>query len=196
MNNQNRSNPGNKKGKKARRRQRNAGRVQPVVVVPVPRPPPRRKPRQPRQRRPRAQRTNSEQLEFLINSLTGTSKGQVTFGKSLSSCKGMKGICDGFKEFKIGPVDIFWKTEAASTASGSMCYEIDPHLKLTELSSDLDRFGITESGKAHFTADEVNGKNWLSTEDDQFRLLYKGNGTNSVAGYFKVRFTVFFRGPK
>jgi hypothetical protein len=42
----------------------------------------------------------------------------------------------------------------------------------------------------------INGLEWHPSDEDQFRILYKGNGASSVAGSFKITLRVQLQNPK
>lgn len=87
-------------------------------------------------------------------------------------------------------------SEASSTAAGSIAYELDPHCKLTDLASTVNKFSITKGGKKTFTARLINGVEWHDATEDQFRVHYKGNGDSTTAGSFRITIRVATQNPK
>nr|WAB58549.1 coat protein [Turnip yellows virus]WAB58552.1 coat protein [Turnip yellows virus] len=189
--------------RRPRRQTRRAQRSQPVVVVQTSRATQRR----PRRRRRGNNRTrgtvptrgagSSETFVFSKDNLAGSSSGAITFGPSLSDCPAFSnGILKAYHEYKISMVILEFVSEASSQNSGSIAYELDPHCKLNSLSSTINKFGITKPGKAAFTASYINGKEWHDVTEDQFRILYKGNGSSSIAGSFRITIKCQFHNPK
>nr|QWJ75373.1 P3 [Cotton leafroll dwarf virus] len=140
---------------------------------------------------------SSETFVFSKDSLSGSSSGSITFGPSLSDCPAFSnGMLKAYHEYKISMVLLEFISEASSTSSGSISYEVDPHCKLSTLSSTINKFGITKNGRKHFAASFINGQEWHDTSEDQFRILYKGNGSSSIAGSFRVTIRCQFHNPK
>nr|WNK15286.1 MAG: capsid protein [Polerovirus monocotyledonae 1] len=182
------------------RRVRLARRAQQVVVVTP------RRGAQRRQRRRRARgragtvprgRGSSETFVFAKDSLKGSSAGYFTFGPSLSDCPAFKdGILKAYHEYKITMVTLQFVSEASSTAAGSISYELDPHCKLSALASTINKFTITKGGTKTYQAKLINGIEWHDSSEDQFRILYKGNGDSSTAGSFRITIQVALQNPK
>jgi len=127
----------------------------------------------------------------------GNSGGLLTFGPSLSDCPALaNGILKAYHEYKIVSLLLEFVSEAASTSYGSVSYELDPHCKLSELKSTLNKFPITKGGRRTFPAKFLNGDIWRDSTEDQFRLLYKGNGDSKVAGSFRITIRVQTQNPK
>lgn len=188
---------------RAIRRRRRTRRVQPTVVVQANRP--TQSGRRRRRRRPRRVRNSGgrsgggkgETFVFSKDSIAGNSKGSIVFGPSLSDCVAFSdGILKAYHEYKITMVRVQFQSEAASTASGSISYELDPHCKYSELKSTINKFGITKGGSVTFRAQKINGEKWIDTAEDQFKLHYKGNGANTIAGSFRVTIMVQVQNPK
>lgn len=190
--------------RRQRRNRRNQvpRRAQPVVVVAS-----NSGPRRGRRRRRNntrtgnnripSQRGSSETFVFAKDSLKGSSSGSFTFGPSLADCPAFKdGILKAYHEYKITMVQLQFVTEASSTAAGSISYELDPHCKLTTLASTINKFPITKGGTKTFAAKLINGLEWHDSTDDQFRILYKGNGDSSAAGSFRITMRVALQNPK
>nr|WMI39122.1 coat protein [Tobacco vein distorting virus]WMI39130.1 coat protein [Tobacco vein distorting virus]CAG28953.1 coat protein [Tobacco vein distorting virus] len=199
-----RSNNGNG-GSRVSRPRRRARSVRPVVVVAPPRGARRRTRRRRnggRNRRGRngvgGRSSNSETFIFNKDSIKDSSSGSITFGPSLSESVALSGgVLKAYHEYKITMVNIRFISESSSTAEGSIAYELDPHCKLSSLQSTLRKFPVTKGGQATFRAAQINGVEWHDTTEDQFRLLYKGNGTKGVAaGFFQIRYTVQLHNPK
>nr|BAV53505.1 putative P3 protein [Pepper vein yellows virus] len=199
-----RNNNGNGGSRNTRRRRR-PRQVRPVVVVAPPgrtRRGNRRRRIGGRNRRSRnrvgGRSSNSETFIFNKDSIKDSSSGSVTFGPSLSESVALSGgVLKAYHEYKITMVNIRFVSESSSTAEGSIAYELDPHCKLTSLQSTLRKFPVTKGGQATFRASQINGVEWHDTSEDQFRLLYRGNGTKNVAaGFFQIRFTVQLHNPK
>nr|WNK15292.1 MAG: capsid protein [Polerovirus monocotyledonae 2] len=194
-------------GNGTRRRRRARGnrpivRTQPVVVVANNRNPRGRR----RRRRNRGgtgvipgsgRRGSSESFVFSKDSIKGSSSGYFTFGPSLSDCPAFKdGILKAYHEYKITMVVLQFVTEASSTAAGSIAYELDPHCKLSALASTINKFPITKGGSKTYQARMINGDEWHDSTEDQFRILYKGNGDSSTAGSFRITIRVALQNPK
>nr|BAV53419.1 putative P3 protein [Pepper vein yellows virus] len=199
-----RNNNGNGGSRNTRRRRR-PRQVRPVVVVTPPgrtRRGNRRRRNGGRNRRSRnrvgGRSSNSETFIFNKDSIKDSSSGSVTFGPSLSESVALSGgVLKAYHEYKITMVNIRFVSESSSTAEGSIAYELDPHCKLTNLQSTLRKFPVTKGGQATFRASQINGVEWHDTSEDQFRLLYRCNGTKNVsAGFFQIRFTVQLHNPK
>lgn len=197
-----RRNNGQRVARNPNRRRRQKPTSQ-VVVYPMGRQPRnrRRRPRRVRRggRNPNGGRSGvGIAYEFNKDNLKDSSSGTITFGPSLSEKDEFaKGTLLSFHEYKITSLTLKYISEAASTASGSIAYELDPFCKLDKLKSTLNKFPITGGGSRTFKAAEIRGNNWRATEEDQFKLHYKGNGTtNAVAGYFNIKFTAQFLGTK
>lgn len=128
----------------------------------------------------------------------GDSGGKLTFGPSLSECKPFSdGILKAYREYKITMVTLEFVTEASSTSSGSIAYELDPHCEFDSIQSKINKFPITKGGKRTFRAAQINGKEWHKVSEDQFRILWKGNGAKSTtAGSFRLTITVVTQNPK
>ncbi|QVY47432.1 P3 [Barleria polerovirus 1] len=178
-------------------------RVQPVVVVPSGAP--RRRMRRRRTRaggrnRPLSARrggSNSETFTFNKDSLKGSSSGTITFGPSLSESIALSGgVLRAYHEYKITNLQVRFFSEAASTAEGSIAYELDAHCKLASLQSTLRKFPITKNGTASFGASQINGEEWHDVSEDQFKFHYKGNGSSATAGYFQITYRVSLHNPK
>nr|QRW41684.1 MAG: capsid protein [Geolu virus] len=179
-------------------------RVQPVVMVAptgAPRRNRRRRNRRPaRDSRPRngGRTGSSETFTFNKESLKDNSSGVLTFGPSLSECVALSGgVLKAFHEYKISMVTVRFVSESSSTAEGSIAYELDAHCKLTSLQSTLRKFPVAKGGTRTFGASQINGVEWHDSSEDQFRLLYKGNGTKgATAGYFSISIRVQLHNPK
>nr|AZJ51130.1 coat protein [Brassica yellows virus] len=184
--------------RRPRRQTRRIQRNQPVVVVQASRTTQRR-PRRRRRGNNRTGRTagSSETFVFSKDNLAGSSSGAITFGPSLSDCPAFSnGILKAYHEYKISMVILEFVSEASSQNSGSIAYELDPHCKLNSLSSTINKFGITKPGRKTFTASFINGIEWHDVAEDQFRILYKGNGSSSIAGSFRITIKCQFHNPK
>ncbi|BBG75688.1 coat protein [Beet leaf yellowing virus] len=189
--------------RRPRRQARRTQRNQPVVVVQAPRSTRRRN----RRRRGGSNRSrgvvpargagSGETFVFSQDNLAGSSSGSITFGPSLSVCPAFSdGILKAYHEYKITLVILEFVSEASSQSSGSIAYELDPHCKLNSLSSTINKFGITKPGRRAFTASFINGVDWHDVAKDQFRILYKGNGSSSIAGSFRITIKCQFHNPK
>ncbi|ULN99196.1 major capsid protein P3 [Pterostylis polerovirus] len=142
-------------------------------------------------------RGSSETFVFSKDSLKGSSAGSFTFGPSLSDCPAFKdGILRAYHEYKITMVTLQFVSEASSTAAGSFSYELDPHCKITSLASTINKFTITKGGVKTYQARLINGEEWHDSSEDQFRILYKGNGDSTTAGSFKITIRVALQNPK
>ena len=135
---------------------------------------------------------------FSKDNLKGGSAGVLKFGPSLSDYATFSsGILKSYHEYKITSVLLEYVSEASSTASGSIAYEVDPHCKITELKSTINKFGITKNGRSGFAARWINGLEWHDTSEDQFYIAFQGNGDKATpAGSFKIKMTVSFQNPK
>nr|UWK36189.1 coat protein [cacao leafroll virus] len=190
-----------RQGQRGRVGPRGVRRTTPVVVVQTPRS------RRRRGRRRTAGRTrilggpgggsNSFTFEFSKTNLKGNSKGTIKFGPSLAECPSFaNGILAAFHEYKITSARVQFKSEASSTTSGSISYELDPHCKLNELKSDIKCFGITQTGAVSWGARQINGLEWLDATTEQFYYHYKGSGDGSAAGRFIITMNVVAQNPK
>nr|AAG29932.1 coat protein [Groundnut rosette assistor virus] len=191
--------PGN--GRANRRRNRRTPRRNPVVVVQTP-----RQPNSGRRRRRNRRRSNrgsrnrggsGETFVFSKDNLTGSSSGSITFGPSLSDCPAFSsGILKAYHEYKISMVKVEFVSEASSTSSGSIAYELDPHCKSSSLQSYVNKFGITRNGQRSWMGRYINGVEWHDATEDQFRFLYKGNGSSAIAGSFRFTIKCQVQNPK
>nr|APA23047.1 coat protein [Cowpea polerovirus 1]APA23050.1 coat protein [Cowpea polerovirus 1]APA23056.1 coat protein [Cowpea polerovirus 1]APA23059.1 coat protein [Cowpea polerovirus 1]APA23062.1 coat protein [Cowpea polerovirus 1] len=184
-----------------RRRNRRAARSNTMVMVQAPRPTGRggrrRRNRRRSNRGGRNRGGSGETFVFSKDNLSGSSSGAITFGPSLSDCPAFSsGILKAYHEYKISMVKVEFISEAASTSSGSIAYELDPHCKSTSLQSYVNKFGITRNGQRTWTGRLINGVEWHDTTEDQFRLLYKGNGSNAIAGSFRITIKCQTQNPK
>nr|AAY90043.1 coat protein [Chickpea chlorotic stunt virus] len=192
----------NGRRRRNRRTVQRARRRNPVVVVEAPRQSQRGRRRRRNRRRASGRSTagrrgSSETFVFSKDNLAGSSSGSITFGPSLSDCPAFSsGILRAYHEYKITMVKLEFISEAASTSSGSIAYELDPHCKSTSLGSYINKFGITSNGQRTFAARLINGIEWHSSDEDQFRILYKGNGGSAIAGSFRVTIKCQTHNPK
>ena len=178
-------------GRRRRRNQRPIRRDRVVVVNPSGGPSRGRRQRRNRRRPNRGGRARGrspgETFVFSKDNLTGSSSGSITFGPSLSESPAFSsGILKAYHEYKIIMVQLEFISEASSTSSGSISYELDPHCKLSSLQSTINKFGITKNGLRRWAAKQINGLEWHDATEDQFKILYKGNGSSSVAGSFRI----------
>nr|AZF99032.1 orf3 [Ullucus polerovirus 1] len=193
---------GNGVTRRQRRRTRRPARMQPMVVVQAPGP--SRRGRR-RRRRPNARGRSAvsrggrpgETFVFSKDNIAGSSSGSFTFGPSLSDCPAFSnGILKAYHEYKITNVLLQFVSEASSTSSGSIAFELDPHCKISSLASSINKFPITKGGGRSFQAKMINGVEWHPSDEDQFRILYKGNGGSTIAGSFRIRISVAVQNPK
>nr|AHJ60026.1 coat protein [Suakwa aphid-borne yellows virus] len=188
-------------GRSRRNARRRAAKNNRVVVVQAVGASQRRRRRRRNVRRPpggsRAGGRPSETFIFSKDGLTGSSSGAITFGPSLSESPAFSsGILKAYHEYKISMVKLEFISEASSTSSGSISYELDPHCKLTALQSTVNKFGITKNGSRVWRAKLINGSQWHDSSEDQFRILYKGNGSGSTAGSFRITIQCHVQNPK
>nr|QKG86284.1 coat protein [Soybean dwarf virus] len=189
--------------RRTRRAARRAPRVQ-LMAIPTTSRAPQRRRRQRRRRRNNGGGGNmaggsgkAHKFQFSKDGINGSSKGTITFGPSLSECKPLSdGILKAYHEYKITSISLQFISEASSTSSGSIAYELDPHCKYTEIQSLLNKFSITKSGSKRFPTRAINGLEWHDTSDDQFKIHYKGNGKSEIAGSFKITIDVLTQNPK
>ncbi|DAZ87615.1 TPA_asm: P3 protein [Paspalum notatum polerovirus] len=196
-------NTGGRNGRRARSRRRTVANrnAQPVVVVTT-----NRRRQRPRRRRrssgnpPRGsgvRRGSRETFVFSKDSIAGNSSGKLTFGPSLSECAAFSGgILKAYHEYKVTKVTLEFISEASSTSEGSIAYELDPHNKLSALASAINKFSIVKGGRKTFTSNQIGGGVWRDSSEDQFAILYKGNGKSSIAGSFRVTMDVSTQNPK
>nr|BAL48528.1 coat protein [Soybean dwarf virus] len=189
--------------RRARMAARRAPRVQ-LMAIPTATSRPQRRGRQ---RRPRRNNrggsfisggsSKAHTFVFSKDGIYGISKGSITFGPSLSECKPFSdGILKAYHEYKITSILLQFITEASSTSSGSIAYELDPHCKYSEIQSLLNKFSITKSGSKRFPTRAINGLEWHDTSEDQFKIHYKGNGESKIAGSFKISINVLTQNAK
>ncbi|ABG46339.1 coat protein [Sweet potato leaf speckling virus] len=194
-------NNGSRQRTRRRRNQRRSTRGQPVVVVTAPRNTGGRRRRRRGGRTTRRAalpggRSIRQTFVFSKDNLKGSATGSFTFGPSLSECEPFEGgVLKAFHEYKITNILLQFVSEASSTSSGSISYELDPHCKISSLSSTVNKFSVTKGGARSFTARMINGLEWHDSSEDQCRILYKGNGGNDIAGSFRVTITVAFQNP-
>ncbi|DAZ87629.1 TPA_asm: P3 protein [Trachyspermum ammi polerovirus] len=186
-----------------RRRPRRRAQSKPIVVVPTTsngrgrRRRGRRRSGGPRAMGSPGSGISRQQFVFSKDDIKGNSNGYITFGKDLSDHPAFSsGLLRAFHEYKITNVRIIFKSEAPSTAAGSIAYELDPHCELSTLSSKIFKFGVTKGGQKTWTAEKINGKEWHSSSENQFRFLWRGNGDNTQVGSFEIHYTCLFQGPK
>lgn len=185
------------------RRRRPARRVRPIIVVPTNRNTPRRGGRRRRNnRRSRgngnaSRRNKSDSFVFTKESINGNSTGSFTFGPALSDCKPFSnGILQACHEYKITMVKFQFVSEASTTTSGSITYELDTKCAKDKVESPINKFPIRTGGTKVYTAAQIKGVNWQESDTDQFRILYKGNGKAEIAGYFLIKFFYQTQNPK
>nr|SCO64862.1 P3-CP [Wild carrot red leaf virus] len=142
--------------------------------------------------------SNRQQFVFSKDDLKDNSNGYMSFGKDLSDHAAFSsGLLKAFHEYKITNLRVLFKSEAPSTTGGSIAYEMDPHCGLTALSSKIYKFGVTKNGQRSWSAKDINGQEWHSSDENQFRFLWKGNGsTGTQVGSFEIHYTCLFQGPK
>ena len=139
----------------------------------------------------------SQKFVFSKDNLAGSSGGVITFGKDLSDHPAFSnGLLKAFHQYKITNMRVRFISEAPSTAGGSISYELDPNCELDKLSSTIYKFGVLKNGQASWSAEKINGKEWHSSSENQFRFLWKGNGGNSTVGSFEIHYTCLFQNPK
>nr|WMZ16778.1 MAG: coat protein [Cnidium polerovirus 1] len=191
------------KPRRARRSRRRVRVIRPKPVVVVQTNQPRRR----RGRRGRGNRRSSggiqrsggfrHQLVFSKDDLKGNSSGIIKFGPDLAEHQAFcKGLLNAYHQYKITNVRVQYKSEAASTLSGSIAYELDPSCKLTTLESKLRKFPITRNASASWSAREINGEVWQNSTENQFFFLYKGNGDSGVAGSLLISYNVLVQNAK
>nr|ABY83063.1 coat protein [Soybean dwarf virus] len=186
-----------------RRAARSAPRVQ-LMAIPTTTGATQRRRRQRRRRRNNRGGGNisggsgkAHTFQFSKDGINGSSKGTITFGPSLSECKPLSdGILKAYHEYKITSILLQFISEASSTSSGSIAYELDPHCKYSEIQSLLNKFSITKSGSKRFPTKVINGLEWHDTSEDQFKVHYKGNGDSKIAGSFKISINVLTQNAK
>nr|USN17962.1 P3 [Melon aphid-borne yellows virus]WKE35851.1 P3 [Melon aphid-borne yellows virus]WKE35857.1 P3 [Melon aphid-borne yellows virus] len=187
-------------GRRRRNRRRTSKSNRVVVVQTTGQPQRGRRRRRNSRRSPRGGRAggrSGETFVFSKDNLTGSSSGAITFGPSLSESPAFSsGILKAYHEYKISMVKLEFISEASSTSSGSISYELDPHCKLNALQSTVNKFGITKSGFRTWSAKLINGLEWHDATEDQFRILYKGNGSSSTAGSFRITIKCQVQNPK
>lgn len=132
-------------------------------------------------------RRSLETFDFSINGLKANSKGCLKFGPNLVQSKAFSdGVLKAYHEYKIINVELHYKS-ATKTTNGTIYYEVDTACEQTALSSKLNQFTCTESGRKAFAASVINGQNWVKTNKDQFWLLYEGDGSGDIAGNLIIR---------
>lgn len=191
-------NNGRQANRSTRRRRRQVRRVQPVTVVTPARQPRRRRGRRGRGRNNRRNRggtrasNQGQRIVFAKDNIQGNSSGCIKFGPDLSEHPPFSnGELKSCHQYKIVGLEVHFVSEASSTSSGSIAYELDPDCELSQLSSTLNKFPITKGGKEYFGPSKINGLNWHKVSTNQFHFLYKGNGSSTIAGSF--HFTMYTR---
>nr|UBR90293.1 coat protein P3 [Rose spring dwarf-associated virus] len=203
----------NGQAQQAQGRSRQSNKARPVVVQVQP----SRNGRRPRRRggrrssrrrgsRMASSRSHWEDYKFTINNLKASDAGVVKFGPSISQCSALKsGIFKSFHEFKITNLNVKYVTHAASTTSGAFAVEVDTSCTQTTLKSHLQTVPVTKCGQFSWPAGKIRGTGWLPTPDpdktpvdadNQFFLLYAGNGSSSVAGQFVITARCWFQSPR
>nr|UVD39183.1 coat protein [Pumpkin yellows virus] len=192
-----------------RRRQRRAARLRSGIpsggntVMVLPNVQPRRR----RNRRSRGRRGGgvprgpgtSEVFQFILPDLKGNSSGTIKFGPSLSQKPEFAtGILKSYSRYKISQVTLSFRSEASATDGGAIVYQLDPTCAASKLDSKLHRFSISNRAPQNITwrGAQIRGDEWHSTSNEQFWVLYEGNGESKVAGSITVRMVAQFLNPK
>jgi hypothetical protein len=186
--------------RRARRRRRPAPRRNRRVV-------PRRRPR-PRRPQRRARRSGLGQSraitnvvvrrEFVTNAINGDSAGYITLGPDNSQAAWLRGFLQSYHHYLITNVTLHWMSAAASTAAGLMSYDWDTTAEATGQGVPVTRsFKLTQNGSASASGRTIATKpEYESGAENQLRIVYRGSGASSVAGYFRVEFTLQQNNPK
>nr|QEV88293.1 coat protein [Luteovirus sociomali] len=154
--------------------------------------------------RPRPNRIGSarltrapEEFTFTVDDLRANASGIIKFGPSLSQCAAISsGVLKSYLEYKIISVAIQYVTNAASTTAGAFSLEVDTSRTRSALDSRVISFPVSKNYSRSFNASLIKGLSWVPTTDDQFHLLYKGNGSSDIAGQFIIRVRIVLQGPK
>nr|UVH27301.1 coat protein [Mume associated luteovirus]WNY15508.1 coat protein [Mume associated luteovirus] len=139
----------------------------------------------------------SMRFTFTVDDVKANQSGILKFGPSLSQYPNFAdGILKSFHEYKISNLQVQFISFASSTSSGAFAIEIDTARKSTGVESRLISFPVTKQFTRSFPAKAIRGLLWISTKDDQFNFLFKGNGSDVVAGQLKFSFSIDLQGPK
>lgn len=188
----------NQRRRRRRRVRTRRPQARPVVVaLPAPRP---------RQRRRRNQRRpvrTGPSYPYDLFGLKCNDKGYLTFGPSSDAPSLGGGILKAFGEYRVLWLEVHWKAQASSTAAGSMAIQISLGANQTTLDNRAISFKLTNSGSRRFTAKDLGGDGRMlsttstsKTGEDQFRLLYAGNGDGSIGGDLLCKFALDTRFPR
>nr|QMT58423.1 coat protein [Peach associated luteovirus] len=140
---------------------------------------------------------HSNRFSFTVDDLHSASSGILKFGPNLSQYTNFSnGILKSFHEYKITNLTVKYVSYASSTTSGAFAIEIDTSRKQTDLKSRIISFPVSKGFSRGFQARVLRGLLWHPTSEDQFWLVYKGNGKSTdIAGQFVISFNVNFQGP-
>lgn len=152
----------------------------------------------PARRRRAVNRSTGEMRPYHLYGLKCNDKGYLTFGPSGQTPSLGGGILKAFSEYKITQLRVQWKAQASSTAAGSMAIQIGLGTSLTALDNRAISFKLTSSGQRVFTARDLggDGRMYNSSNEDQFRLAYQGNGDSTLGGDLLCFFRLETRLPK
>nr|UVF24187.1 ORF3 [Apple luteovirus 1] len=187
------------------RRRRNGPRrfAAPPRVVVVPGRPRRR--RRNGRTNPRANRGRitfssrpAEVFTFTVDDLKAGSSGVLKFGPGLSQCAAVSGgVLKSYHQYKIIGLTCGYVTNASSTTAGAFALEIDTTCSRSALESRIISFPVTKNTSKFFPPGVINGQNWISSDTNQFFLLYGGNGSKTeIAGQLLIKVMITLQGPK
>lgn len=188
-NNRNRRN--RQQAKTKMKTNQNAAMVRvPLQVTPVPRVNRRRN-------ATASKNVHFETMSFSLEKIVGNSSGCLKFGPHLEQSKGLTGMLAGFHQYKITSLSITLKSFASDQTVGSMAYELDTSCKMSSLSSRASAYPLKRNSTKTYGANVLNSSAWLDSAQDQFYLLYSGDGKSTdVVGQIEFRFQVHFQVAK
>ncbi|APA23018.1 capsid protein [Cherry-associated luteovirus] len=138
-----------------------------------------------------------DRFTFTVDDLKANDSGTIKFGPSLSQYANFSnGILRSFHEYKITNLTVKFVSYASSTTSGAFAIEIDTSRKQSDIRSRIISFPVAKGFTRSFQSKVIRGLIWHPTTEDQFFLIYKGNGKAEIAGQFNISFTVNFQGPQ
>ncbi|UVH27308.1 coat protein [Prunus mahaleb associated luteovirus] len=138
-----------------------------------------------------------DRFTFTVDDLKANDSGTIKFGPSLSQYPNFSnGILKSFHEYKITNLTVKFISYASSTTSGAFAIEVDTSRKQSDIESRIISFPVAKGFTRSFQSKVLRGLIWHPTKEDQFFLIYKGNGKAEIAGQFCISFSVNFQGPK
>nr|DBA07213.1 TPA_asm: coat protein [Prunus humilis associated luteovirus] len=139
----------------------------------------------------------SDRFTFTVDNVKANASGVIKFGPSLSQYPNFSnGIIKSFHEYRISNITVQFNSFASSTTAGAFAIEVDTARKQSSIQSRIISFAVNKNFTRSFNAKVLRGLIWHNTQEDQFWLVYEGNGGDALAGQIKITFSVNFQGPK